>query len=74
MNHFTLVTQLRNHLTVPVDVFCDTEELHKYNSNNLGQQMGAFTHLTRVEPNNTYDIPLFVAYHCKLYVSPSDLG
>ena len=66
--------QLNNHLTVSVDVFCDTEELRKYNGNNLGQEVGTFTHLAVVEPGKTYDIPLFVAYHCKIYVSPSGLG
>ena len=71
---FVLNCQLNNHLTVSVDVFCDTEELHKYNGNNLGQEVGAFTHLSTVEPGKTYDIPLFVAYHCKIYVSPSGLG
>ncbi len=69
--------QLHNHLTEPVDIFCETEVLHKYCGDSLGltvNETNEYTLLGTVPAAGTYDIPLFVAYHCKLFVAPSGLG
>ena len=67
--------QLHNHLSIPVEVYCKTEELQKYSSNNVGEgEVGEFTRLVALGPNSDYNVPLFVAYHCKLYIAPEHLG
>lgn len=40
----------------------------------IGDTVNPFDDLVRVsvvEPNETYSVPLFVAYHCKLFIHPS---
>lgn len=29
--------------------------------------------ITLLQPHQTYNVPLFIAYHCKLYIQPAHL-
>ena len=70
---FANMFQLINELNQSVELYCLTESLHS-NSSSMNARPGQnkFTWLKQVEPGETYDVPLKVAYHCKLYVAPSD--
>ena len=67
--------RLHNHLTVPIEICCLSKDLEKYNTESVGGKIkGAHTQIKVVEPGQIYDVPLFVAYHCKLYVAPTQNG
>lgn len=53
-----------------------SDELARYNTDCVigGAIKGRFTQLKVLEPGQTYDVPLYVAYHCKLHVAPTQNG
>ena len=65
--------QLKNNLTLAVDVWCKTEDLKKYRAMESLAGTAEFSKLTTVAAHEVYYLPLFVAFHCKLYIAPSDL-
>jgi hypothetical protein len=66
--------QLKNNLTMSVDVFVLRDELQTYKRNTkLIPGKEDFMKLTTLSPQELFAIPLFAAYHCALYVCPSDL-
>ncbi|BFZ09736.1 hypothetical protein BsWGS_12775 [Bradybaena similaris] len=66
--------KLENHLTMSIDVYCRTEDLKKFKATQILATLDKFSKLATVEPQQTYHLPLFVAYHCPLYVKPSDIN
>ena len=65
--------QFYNHLTVPVDLYCTSEELKRCEAHDLQLHSGdSFTHITKVDAHTLTSVPLYVAYHCKIYVAPAD--
>ncbi|KAL5009894.1 hypothetical protein ScPMuIL_012199, partial [Solemya velum] len=66
--------QVQNNLTVDVDVKCRTEDFKKYSMESITLGSGTYTHLITLSPDQVYHVPLFVAYHCGLYICPIDLG
>ena len=70
-----LVCQVYNHLTVPMEVYVKTEELKKYSGNNIGASSSAgYTQIQVIESEQCYDVPLYIAYHCRLYLAPQHIG
>ncbi|XP_052241928.1 intermembrane lipid transfer protein VPS13A-like isoform X2 [Dreissena polymorpha] len=63
--------QLRNHLTIPLDVFVKSSELRKYAS--VPSDADDFVRLATLFPGELYTIPLFPAFHCGLFIAPKDL-
>lgn len=69
-----VVSQVENNLLMAMDVFCKTEDLKKYPALKMKLSNGEFTKLATVEPSDLYHLPLMAAYHCPLYLAPTDLG
>ncbi|XP_025099873.1 vacuolar protein sorting-associated protein 13A-like isoform X2 [Pomacea canaliculata] len=65
--------QLVNKMTMAVDVYCKTEDLKRFQATQGLAGTQEFSRLTTVNPHDTYTLPLFVAYHCPLYLKPADL-
>ncbi|KAH9508945.1 hypothetical protein Btru_048361 [Bulinus truncatus] len=65
--------KLENHLTMEIDVYCKTEDLKKFKVMKDFIVSETFSKLATVKPNETYNVPLFVAYHCPLYIKPSEI-
>ena len=71
----SILPQVHNHMTVPVEVYCRTEELQKVGPIPPSAKVnGLYTLLKVLDVDRVYDVPLFVAYHCKLYVAPAQIG
>lgn len=51
-----------------------TSELRRYGARIVGVTRGEYTQVKVLDPGELYDIPLLVAYHCQLYVTPADIG
>ncbi|CAH1799951.1 unnamed protein product [Owenia fusiformis] len=65
--------QLYNHLTIPVDVYCLTEHLKV----RLGDEVPSGEekmHLATLEPGQSFPVPLYAAYHCRLFIAPTEKG
>ncbi|GFR60474.1 vacuolar protein sorting-associated protein 13C [Elysia marginata] len=71
---FSSPLALENHLNLPVDLYCQTEDLKKFKATLHLAGSGKFSKLATVEPEETYFLPLFVAYHCPVYAKPSNIG
>lgn len=71
---FSSPLALENHLNLPVELFCQTEDLKKFKATLHLAGSGKFSKLTTVEPEETYYLPLFVAYHCAVYAKPANIG
>ena len=67
------VYQLKNSLTMAVDLFVKKTELHTFKRNNKSAAAEEFTKLGTVEPRSMYQVPLYAAYHCAIYVCPTGL-
>nr|KAG5703288.1 hypothetical protein BaRGS_025530 [Batillaria attramentaria] len=65
--------QLVNNMTMAVDVFCKTEDLKRFRATQHLASANEFSKLATVNPHDSYSLPLFVAYHCPLYLKPADL-
>ncbi|XP_053396044.1 intermembrane lipid transfer protein VPS13A-like isoform X3 [Mercenaria mercenaria] len=66
--------QLKNNLTMSVDVFVLKDEVQTYKRNTkLVPVKEDFMKLTTLSPQELFAIPLFAAYHCALYICPTDL-
>ncbi|XP_055887721.1 intermembrane lipid transfer protein VPS13A-like isoform X3 [Biomphalaria glabrata] len=66
--------KLENHLTMTIDIYCKSEDLKKFKATkDLVNSEDLFSKLATVKPNETYHLPLFVAYHCPLYIKPSEI-
>ncbi|XP_012945076.2 vacuolar protein sorting-associated protein 13A, partial [Aplysia californica] len=65
--------KVENQLTLAVDVYCRTETLKKFKATHDLAGEDKFSHLATVEPGQSYNLPLFVAYHCPLFIKPSDI-
>lgn len=59
---------------MPVDVLVLREELQTYRRNaKIIPEEDDFMKLTTLAPQELFAIPLFAAYHCALYICPSEL-
>ncbi|KAL4233205.1 hypothetical protein ACF0H5_007889 [Mactra antiquata] len=66
--------QLKNNLTMSVDVLVLKEELQTYRRNaKIIPEKDDFMKLTTLAPQQLFAIPLFAAYHCALYICPTEL-
>lgn len=57
-----------------LSLYYQKSALTSIGENLIGDTVNPFDDLVRVaiiEPNETYSVPLFVAYHCRLYIHPS---
>ena len=67
--------QINNHLSVPVDLYCESSVLDRVSGVEVPEhqlERSGYTHLKKVEAGEVYNVPLLVAYHCPLFVQPSD--
>jgi vacuolar protein sorting-associated protein 13A/C len=63
-----------NHTAHALSLYYQKSALTSIGENLIGDTVNPFDDLVRVaviEPNETYSVPLFVAYHCKLFIHPS---
>ena len=65
--------QVLNSLSVPIDVYCKTEDLKQYKVDEVTMETGPYTKLMTLNPEEQYFVPLFLAYHCDVFVAPSIL-
>jgi len=56
-----------------VQLYSDTDDLHKANVEIIGADDPHFTLIATLEPGKTYAVPLGIAYHCRLYVAPTNM-
>ena len=66
-----------NHLTVSVDLYVKSCELEQFSGSEQYTRCKEnldYTLLKVVEPEDMYNVPLCIAYHCKIYVKPSVMG
>lgn len=67
-------------MEVAVELYTDTSTLPDHADIGTilppseGSDNKKFTLLTVIEPHEYFDVPLYVAYHCKLYVTPHNMG
>ncbi|XP_048240040.1 vacuolar protein sorting-associated protein 13A-like isoform X2 [Haliotis rufescens] len=66
--------QVQNSLTMSIDISCKTEDLKKYKSTRPLASNNEYTRLKTLAPQEVYYLPLFVAYHCPLFVKPADIS
>lgn len=66
---------MHNHLTIPVQVFCDADELQKQkiDVNASSRDDHQFVQISCLDPDGSFALPLHIAYHCKLYVAPANM-
>ena len=59
-----------------MDVCCYASELLKHCGYEPEWDSGdeEYTCVKVLEPGAVYDVPLFVAYHCRIYMAPAQLG
>ncbi|GIY87407.1 vacuolar protein sorting-associated protein 13C [Caerostris extrusa] len=59
---------------VPVHILCEKAALESAGANpedySKNPFQDKFVRLTTLQSEDTYDLPLLVAYHCKLYIRP----
>ena len=60
-------------MTIGVDVYVKKRELQTFKRTNKTVTPEEFTKLGTVDPNSSYTIPLYAAYHCAIYVCPTGL-
>jgi hypothetical protein len=60
-------------MTMAVDVYCKTEDVKKFRATQHLADNSEYSKLATIDPNDSYSLPLFVAYHCPLYMKPADL-
>ncbi|CAL1544729.1 unnamed protein product [Lymnaea stagnalis] len=65
--------KLENHLTMRIDVYCKTEDLKRFKATRELAGTDTFSKLATVKSGDTFYLPLFVAYHCPLYIKPSEI-
>ena len=56
-----------------VDVYCKTEDLKRFRAIEHLAGTQEFSKLATVNPRDSFCLPLYVAYHCPLYLKPADL-
>ncbi|XP_033739881.1 vacuolar protein sorting-associated protein 13C-like [Pecten maximus] len=66
--------KVKNSLTLDLDILCKTADLEKYlpERDVLGSK--EYTKLATLAPDQDYNVPLFLAYHCDLFVCPTQLS
>ncbi|GFR31245.1 vacuolar protein sorting-associated protein 13 [Trichonephila clavata] len=66
--------KIQNHLGRPVHILCEKAALESAGANpedySKNPFQDKFVRLTTLQMDDTYDLPLLVAYHCKLYIRP----
>ena len=77
--------QIKNHLSVAVEILCETSALRQHSATAPTATTEAAAAAAQVPPTNPfsfttiaasvsphsdYDVPLYVAYSCKLYFKP----
>ena len=70
---FCVVFQLVNNMTMAVDVYSKTEDVKRFRAIQHLAGTQEFTKLATINPRDSFCPPLYVAYHCPLYLKPSDL-
>ncbi|KAG8309675.1 hypothetical protein J6590_078971 [Homalodisca vitripennis] len=66
--------QVRNETSYAMGVYYKKPVLEALGLEHIGESMNPFEDTNRiaiVEPDETYNVPLHVAYHCKLYILPA---
>ena len=66
--------QVFNHLGVEMRIFCRSEELVSSGATSPTPTNGEFTELRVMAPEESWDVPLYVAYHCQLFFTPAGQG
>ncbi|GFY43054.1 vacuolar protein sorting-associated protein 13, partial [Trichonephila inaurata madagascariensis] len=65
---------IQNHLGRPVHILCEKAALESAGANpedySKNPFQDKFVRLTTLQMDDTYNLPLLVAYHCKLYIRP----
>lgn len=65
---------MRNETSYAMGVYYKKPVLEALGINHLGESTNPFEDTNRiavVEPDETYNVPLHVAYHCKLFILPA---
>ncbi|XP_026736347.1 vacuolar protein sorting-associated protein 13A-like [Trichoplusia ni] len=78
-NHKKIVVrsplQLRNETSYALELFYKKTDLQAIGAELIGSLMNPFDDKMRlavIAPQETYNIPLYIAYHCKLFLLPSN--
>lgn len=67
--------QLRNETSYALELFYKKTDLQAIGAELIGSLMNPFDDKMRlavIAPQETYNIPLYIAYHCKLFLLPSN--
>ena len=73
MMFYCVLFQLVNNMTMAVDVYSKTEDLKRFRAIQHLAGTQEFTKLATINPRDSFCPPLYVAYHCPLYLKPADL-
>ncbi|XP_064629495.1 intermembrane lipid transfer protein VPS13A-like isoform X5 [Lineus longissimus] len=65
--------QFHNDLTVPINLYVRSNELTKLGTV-LPVAREEYTKITSLEPKEVYNVPLFIAYQCKIFIVPASIG
>lgn len=70
-----LYHQLTNHCQIPLELSYKKLDLQSLLGASIpGEEQNEFTSIGVVQPQETMDIPLLVAYHAGIYACPLDRG
>lgn len=65
---------MRNETSYAMALFYHKSDLEALKLSTIGEQTNPFEGFMRIhvlEPDETYNVPLYIAYHCKLYFQPT---
>ena len=69
--------QVQNNLTMSLDIFCKSQALKAIPELAIKAELDddkGYVKLTTVGSGESYQVPMLIAYHCELFVTPSDLA
>lgn len=67
--------QLRNETSYALELFYKKTDLQAIGAELIGSLTNPFDDKMRlavIAPQETYNVPLYIAYHCKLFLLPSN--
>lgn len=69
--------KVQNNLTMSLDIFCKSQALKAIPELAIKAELDddkGYVKLTTVGSGESYQVPMLIAYHCELFVTPSDLA
>lgn len=74
MSSIFLWFQVKNDTQFPIGLYYKKENLSALGYEPIGESINPFDDFNRIailEPDQTYTVPLLVAYHCHIFVMPT---